>query len=424
MTEKSTDSKTAFSWNWLVVAAAFITMFGFYGTSGSFGLFIKPLEEALGSTRTATSGAMSTFMAFLGLVGILAGRLTDKYGARATIGIGGLLGALGYLLMSHVGSLWQLHLYFGIMAGTSMGTCFTPIVATVSKWFAEKRVLVVGITTVGIAVGQMAIPPVAALFMANHDWRSTFTILSAILFVTALPSVLLLKKKISPAGTVPLPYKHNKTTEKNQAAPSQAPKQLSATEAIKTLPFWMFCIIGFVTAAGFYIVIVHLIAFAIDSGIQPTNAALILTFLNGGLIAAQLLVWFLIKRLSSRFTIMILLSLQALALFLLMGASGFTVLITLGLIYGFGFGGSNTVRLSMVSEIFGTHSAGAILGLVSLAWSTGGILGPILAGYIFDISQSYDVAFLVGGLLLAIGAAAGFFLKRSTVGQPTIGGQV
>ena len=82
-----------------------------------------------------------------------------------------------------------------------------------------------------------------------------------------------------------------------------------------------------------------------------------------------------------------------------------------GLAYGFGFGGSNTVRLSMISDIFGTKSAGAILGLVSIAWATGGIVGPILAGYIFDLSQSYDVAFLAGGSLLAIGAMSGFFLK-------------
>ena len=108
---------------------------------------------------------------------------------------------------------------------------------------------------------------------------------------------------------------------------------------------------------------------------------------------------------------MILLALQAVAIFLLIGASGYTALIALGLIYGFGFGGSNTVRISMISEIFGTHSAGAILGLVTLAWATGGIFGPILAGYIFDVSQSYDVAFLVGGLLLAMGATSGFFLK-------------
>jgi len=65
----------------------------------------------------------------------------------------------------------------------------------------------------------------------------------------------------------------------------------------------------------------------------------------------------------------------------------------------------------MISEIFGTRSAGEILGLISMAWAVGGVVGPVLAGYIFDLSQSYNAAFLTGGVLLAIGATAGFFLK-------------
>jgi MFS transporter, OFA family, oxalate/formate antiporter len=176
--------------------------------------------------------------------------------------------------------------------------------------------------------------------------------------------------------------------------------------AVLDVHYYWFC-----DCCRFYIVLVHVVAYAIDTGIKPTDAALILTFANVGLIAAQFLVWVLTKRLSSRFTIMMLLALQALALFLLIGASGFTILIVLGTVYGFGFGGSNTVRLSMVSEIFGTHSAGAIIGLITVAWAAGGMFGPILAGYIFDLSHSYDIAFLVGGLLLTTGAASGFFLK-------------
>lgn len=411
MARKLLNIKTVFSWGWLVIAASIIVMFGFYGTSGSFGLFLKPLEATLESTRVAASGAMSTFMGLSGIIGVIAGRLTDRYGARVIIGIGAFLGGLGYLLMSQVSSLWQLHLYFGIMAGASMGTCFTPIVATVSKWFTEKRVLVVGLTTVGIATGQMILPPIVAFFMADHGWRSAYVLLAIVLWITAVPAVILLRKKPPQNSAVSLSQQIDRSTANNKVAISNQSRQWSAREAIRTVSFWMFLIIGFVTAASFYVVLVHVVAYAIDTGIKPTDAALILTFINVGLVAAQFLVWVLTTRLSSRFTIIILLAIQALALFLLMGANGFTMLIGLGLLYGFGFGGSNTVRLSMVSEIFGTRSAGAILGLVTVAWAAGGIFGPILAGYIFDISRSYDIAFLVGGLLLTMGGVSGFFLK-------------
>jgi OFA family oxalate/formate antiporter-like MFS transporter len=403
--------KIAFSRGWLVLAASIIMMFGFYGTSGSFGIFLRPIEESLGSTRVAASGAMSTFMAFSGIVGIIAGQLTDRYGARIIIGIGAFLGGLGYLLMYQVGFLWQLHLYFGVMAGASMGTCFTPVVATVSKWFTRKRVLAVGLTTVGIAIGQMILPPVVAFFMADHGWRSAYLLLGIVLWITAVPAVILLGKKPAQNIAVSLSQQSHRTPVTSEVEMSSQLRKWSVREVTRTVAFWMFCVIGFATAAGFYVVLVHVVAYAIDTGIKPTDAALILTFTNGGLIAAQLLVWVLTTRLSSRLTIIALLALQALALFLLMGANSFTMLITLGLIYGFGFGGSNTVRLSMISEIFGTRSAGTILGLVTVAWAAGGIFGPILAGYIFDLSRSYDIAFLVGGLLLTIGAVSGFFLK-------------
>ena len=98
-------------------------------------------------------------------------------------------------------------------------------------------------------------------------------------------------------------------------------------------------------------------------------------------------------------------------MFLLMEVSSFHLLIILMVVFGFGFGGSITIQLSMIPEVFGTRSGGEILGLISMAWAVGGVVGPILAGYIFDLSQSYSMAFLTAGLLLAIGAVSGFFLK-------------
>jgi MFS family permease len=402
--------RTNFFRSWAVVAASIVVLFGFYGASGSFGLFLRPLEVAFGSTRTVMSGAMSTYMAVGGIVGIIAGRLTDRYGARVIIGIAALIGGLGYLLMSQVNSLWQPHIFFGIMAGSSVGACFTPIIATVSKLFTEKRVLMVGLTSLGMALGQMIVPPIVAFFMIDHEWRSAYILLAVVVWITVIPAVIFLRKKPVPDSAISLNQQVDSSISEAKAPISRQSKQWSVGAAMRTVPFWMFIIINFVTAAGFYIVLVHIIPFAIGSGIKSTDAALILTFLNGGTIAAQFVIWFLTMRLGSRLTIISHLAIQALALFLLMGANSFTVMIILGLVFGFGFGGSCTVRLSMISEIFGTHSTGTLLGLISVAWAVGGICGPILGGYVFDLSKSYEIAFLVGGLLLTVGSASGFFL--------------
>ena len=98
-------------------------------------------------------------------------------------------------------------------------------------------------------------------------------------------------------------------------------------------------------------------------------------------------------------------------MFLLIEVNSLQLLIILVVVLGFGLGGSNTIRISMIPEVFGTRSGGKFLGIISMAWAVGGVTGPFLAGYIFDLSQSYNAAFLTAGIMLAIGAVSGFFLK-------------
>jgi MFS family permease len=312
-----------------------------------------------------------------------------------------VLSLVGYALASRTSSLWELYIYFGVIVGAAMGACFVPVIATVSKRFTDKRVLAVGITTAGIGVGQMILPLLSAHLIEDCGWRPAFALMGVVVFLASLPVVLWLRSRPPRADAAPA----------DTAAAMTAPQAWTAGQAVRTLPFWMFIIIGFATATGFYVLLVHVVPYATDTGIAATAAALILTVLNVGMIAAQFLIWFLARRIGSRPTIIIMLALQALALFLMIGAGGFQSLLVLGVVFGFGFGGSNTLRLSMIPEIFGTRSGGEILGYISVAWATGGLVGPVLAGYIFDLSQSYSAAFFTGGSLLAVAAVAGYFLK-------------
>ena len=396
------QKKAIYSKDWIVVAVAFLVMLGFRGTTGSFGVFLKPIMAALRTTRGSTSGAMSIFMMLNGLVGIVAGWLTDRYGARVVIAGGAVLAFLGYTLAYQISALWELYLYFGIIVGTSMGACFVPVNATVSKRFTDKRVLAVGITNSGVAIGQMTIPLLAAYSIDGLGWKPAFILMGGIILIASLPAMIWLRSK--PPGRSNAPAG-------NEATAALAQKMWTTGKVLRTVQFWMFIIIGFVTATGFYFVLVHVVPYATDMGITATSAALILTVFNAGTVTAQILIWFLAKKIGSRFTIIIMLCLQALALFLLMEVGSFPMLIILVVVFGFGFGGSNTIRISMIPEVFGTRSGGEILGIISMAWAVGGVTGPILAGYIFDLSQSYSAAFLTAGILLAIGAASGFFLR-------------
>jgi len=404
-----------------MIGALALVMVAFYGALLSISVFLKPLLEEFGCTRAMVSGAMSTATGIAGLFSIVTGRLTDKYGARLLIGLGAFLGGLGYLLMSQVSSLWQLYLYFGVIVGMSMTSCWVPINATVCQRFVEKRVLALGITTSGVNIGQMLLPPLVAYFITGHGWRPGYFILAIVVWIAVIPAMMLLGGK-PPQSTGELDSRKSKTDKLEDKVAVQ-PREGGITEAAKTVPFWMLTVTSFVTAAGFYFIAVHIVAHATDVGIAATLAALVMTFMGGGNIIGKLLVQPIATRIGSRFTILLLFALQALCLFLLMGTTSLLMFLILGAAFGFGSGGTTPIRTSMIVEFFGSRSVGTMMGVIEIAWAIGTILGPILAGYVFDLTRSYDKAFLAGGFLMATGVVATFFLKaprqsRTSYSQP------
>jgi MFS family permease len=404
MNENIDSKNNPFSYGWIIVIVSLILLAGSFGTQLCFGVFLKPLSEEFGWTRAATAGAMSVVMGIAGLIGILTGKLTDKYNVRIIITIGVLIGGLSYLLLANMHALWHLYLYFGLGAGICIGSTYTPVNATISKWFVQKRALALGTALLGITIGQMVLSPITAYIITEHGWRAAYLVLSMVVFVTAIPAVILIGK------TPPVPA-HTKSSQKGisksgQYAQSQG---FSAAEASKTAPFWMLMITGFVLSAGFYFVASHIVPYATDIGISVTAAALILTMTGIGGIAGTLLAWSITVKLGNKYALLVLIAGEALAMFLFIFTHSTWSFYAVAIVFGFSFGAASPVRMAMIPPLFGLKSIGIILGLATFAWSVGGIAGPFLSGYIFDVSRSYDKAFVSGGMLLLIGVLTVYF---------------
>jgi MFS family permease len=401
---KSIDSNNNSSYGWIIVIASLILLIGSFGAQLCFGVFLKPLSEAFGWTRAATAGAMSVVMGVSGLIAIIMGKLTDKFNVRIIIIIGVLSGGLSYLLLSHMNSLWHLYLYFGLGTGICVGSTYTPVNATISKWFDQKRALALGIALLGITVGQMVLSPIIAYIITEHGWRTAYLVLSAVVFVTAVPAVIFI-------GKTPPVLAQTKSSQHGiaQADQSVNPQGFTAREASKTGPFWMLMITGFVISAGFYFVISHIVTYATDVGISITAAALILTMASIGGIVGTLFAWSLTMKLGNKYALIVLIASEALAMFLFIVTKSAWSFYIVAIIFGFSLGASSPVRMAMVPPLFGLKAIGTILGLATFAWAVGGITGPFLSGYIFDVSQSYDIAFVSGGVLLMIGIVTVYF---------------
>ena len=400
------------SYGWVIVAVSFVLLVGSFGTQLCFGLFLKPLAEEFGWSRAAVSVAMSLLMAVSGLMGVAMGRVTDRWGPRAAIAPGVVIGAASFVLMSRIDSLWQFYVLFGVGGGILAGCGYTPSVTTVSKWFdAGRRTMAIGVALLGIIVGQMVLSPIVSGVIEGSGWRTAWVILGLVVFVCGLPALVLIGRKpeVDGAGETP-------TTLGGVDAPTP-PRGLSTGEAAKTSAFWILVLAGAVLGLGYYAFASHVVPYATDVGISSSTAALILTVSSIGGIAGTLLAWMIARTLGYRWTLVLLTALNAVALLLFVFAGSAWVFYLLSVLVGFAFSATVPVRMGVTPPLFGLKAIGALLGLTALAFSVGAIVGPFLAGYIFDSTGGYDLAFLIFGVLLLVGAVALYFLRAPRTGR-------
>lgn len=200
----SQTTRSRFFYGYVVVSASFIIWAIAFGAVVTFGLFFKPLLEEFGWTRAMTSGAISLTMILSGFIGIIMGRLTDRFGPKVVVVAFGSFMGLSHLLMSQITNLWQFYLVYGVLISIGISAVNVPILATVARWFVKRRGLMTGIVLSGLCLGQMIMAPVTGELIMNFGWRHSYIILGSIVLVLIIAAGLFLKR--DPAEIGQLPY--------------------------------------------------------------------------------------------------------------------------------------------------------------------------------------------------------------------------
>jgi MFS family permease len=395
----ASEGKSSPRYGWVIVGASILLLAGFLATPTCFGLFIRPLGDEFGWSRAAVSGAMSLSMAVSAVVGVFMGRLSDRYNASVAIGVGLVAGAASYLAAAATTSLWQFYLCFGLGVGVCTGSCYSPVTATISKWFTDKRALAIGTSLTGVILGQMAFSPVISRVITGNGWRAGLIALAIITFALGLPGMILMTRKSKSKS--PIATSASAEPESTDAGALQG---YTTGQAARTAPFWMLMVSGFAVSFGYYILISHVPPYAMDLGISEGAASLVLTVSGLGGLGGTLLAWWMTVRLSARRALIALCVGQAICMALFIATRSVWSFYLVATVYGFVFGAATPVRMSMVAPLFGLRSVGALLGWATFAWSTGGIASPYLTGYIHDATGSYMWAFIVCGVLLLVSA--------------------
>lgn len=382
------------------IAGAFVLLFA-GNFLYSFGVLLKPLNDHFGWSRAAISGVVSTRSVMSALASPVAGILGDRYGAKKIILIGIFLAGISYLLTSRITSLWQLYLFLGVFTGIGMSAFIVQIVATVTRWFGGKSALANGVALSGFGWAQVILPPVATYLILQYGWERCFIILggAALVLGTIAWSFIKTRQKVS---REPLQEPVPQNAPEDSGIRSRIKEDYTLSEALRTPSLWILLLVLLIVAAACQMVVVHIVATAIDLNITPEAAAIILTLNGATNTLGRLTVGVLAVKIGNKTVLALSLAVQSLTLILLGWADNLNSFYILATIHGLAYGGVTPLVPSLVGDLFGTKAIGSIFGTTNAAYVSGAAIGPLLAGYIFDITGGYSLAFISAAIGMAI----------------------
>jgi OFA family oxalate/formate antiporter-like MFS transporter len=375
-------------YGWIVVAGGFLVLFMAYGTQYAFGIFFGALLGEFGWSRASLSGAFSVYTVAYSACGLAAGRLTDRWGPRTVIALGGVCLGAGLIGMSGTTALWQPYVLYGIVAALGMSTAYVPCAATVARWFVRRRGLALGLTSAGISAGAFALPPVAYYVVSRAGWRWGYVVFGSAILITLNVVARFMRRDPESFGLVP----DGATAVERSAVERVSADTGTAGDAMRTRAFWMLLATFGATWAPVFVPLVHLVPLARGLGIAPVLATAAVSALGGADFCGRLLTGAVSDRLGRRPTLAAGLGLQVAAFAVLAAASGVGGLYAGALLFGFSYGAVSTMFPAMVTDFFGRARAGGLFGVFFAVAGGTSALGPFAAGFIYDHEGSYSPA--------------------------------
>jgi MFS family permease len=408
--------KKHFFYGYIIVFVLFILQLVMCGPRMSFGVFIKPLTDELNWSRALVSGAYSVSGIMMGLSGIFMGWYNDRAGPRIVTTISGILIGAGLIFMYVVDSPWQLYLFYSILIGLGMGGIFVPPMSTITRWFVTRRNFMLSLLLVGGGLGGIIGPPLITWLIYTYNWHLAFLYVGIVVIVLTILLAQFLKR--DPSQMDLTPYQRGNEIHRITMADAEG---LSLNQALHTMKFWLFTLIMFCFGYCLTTIMVHIVPYAIDKGISPSTAAMILSVMIVALTSGCLVMGLITDKFGNRRMLIICECLFLSVLLLLLPVNSAWVTGIIVVILALGSGGISIMQVSVIAELFGLKSNGAILGVNEFALTIGGSIGTFVAGLIFDTTGNYQWVFLLCGILTASSIIMALFLnpreKRISIGK-------
>ena len=365
------------------------------GIADTYVVFILPLEQDLGWTRSQMTGVYSVYLLVNGLTAPLIGFLFDRIGPRVVYGTGMAVLGASYLLASQVQTMWQFYATIGAGTGLAVAALgMVPSSSMIARWFRERLSTAMSIAFAGLGLGALLIVPGAQALIAGHGWREAYRIIGLLLLVL-VPLVLLLPWKTYLAGHPDYRYARR--------AAGAADEEWTVARALRTQNFWGLTWVFFWTSVGMFSVTVQIVVYLVDQGFSALVAATAFGT------ASMLSVFGIVTTgaISDRFgprrtvTVTYIGSITGIVCLLLLTWFPLqSLMVAYVIAFGLCQGARGPIISSMTTRLFAGRHVASIYGLMYAANAFGAGLGSYFGGVLHDVTGSYRPGFVLSVLIL------------------------
>ena len=377
---------------WVVVWATLVCLAVIFGVSYSFAAFFENFAKEFAAQRADVSWIFGLCGLVYFVLGAGGGMLADRWGPRMVCMTGMVFIAMGLFLTSLAQSLTTVYLSYGLLVGLGIALVYTPSIACVQPWFNKRRGLASGIASAGVGAGTLILPVVVSYLLIEVNWREALQLMSAGVLLIGLTAGFLLKRAPNLSGNTS----------------GQLPG-LTLSATLKTPSFkWLYMgtLLG---APVMFVPFAHISAAARDAGVPDAQAVGLVGLIGIGSLVGRFAIGWLADRMGRIKTLMLMQGLMGLSYLVWAGAQDPWMFAVFALWFGLSYGSIVSLLPAICMDLFGGRAVSAIIGTLYTGAALGNLLGPVLAGQVFDMTQSYA---LVIWITLCISALATYSCWR------------
>ena len=401
---------------WFIVSTgAFVTMLAM-GAVGGFGVFVIPMSDEFGWSRSTISLAVAVSSLVGGVSQPIIGRIFDRLGGRKLILVGVIVMGVGTATLNQTNHIVFLIIVFGIFIsiGRSAGAMNTMGVL-VSRWFQRRRSIAIALISGGGSLGGLLIVPLIAFVIPIIGWRNTWLMLGLMMLGLALPLIYIFIRNdpsdmgLLPDGDTPSTDDEGVVSRPRREGPLEA---VDWKKAFRSVPMWQ--LLGGYTVCGITTTMMsaHFVPYAIEEGFSPSMAATAFGVLSLMNLIGVLSIGFLGDRFGRKNLLTLVYAVRGIGFLILILAPGMWGLFGFAMVGGVAWLATVPLTTALTADVYGIRNVGVLSGLVFMAHQIGGAASIQVAGILRDVTGNYDLPFALAGATLAFATVVSFSIRE------------